>query len=166
MELFALVILSISFLVGFAAIFFTTFGTLIILFGALTFALLTHFSILTIENMIIVLILYVLGEAMEYFCVIAGAKRYGASNAAVVGALIGAVLGAAVGASFLGMGLVIGAFTGIFLGAFAVELILKKDLALSLKVGVGGVFGRVGSVVAKVFIALAMTGYCVYFILH
>ncbi len=156
MEVLALVLLILFSLVGFAAIFFTTFGTLIILIGAILYALLTGFSILSIKALLVLLTLYLCGEVLEYVFIIFGAKKFGASNAAVVGAIIGGILGAIAGAAFFGIGLILGTFLGIFLGAFLVELMLKKDVIKSLKAGAGGVLGRIGSIVAKVIIAICM----------
>ncbi|UCC94887.1 MAG: DUF456 domain-containing protein [Candidatus Omnitrophota bacterium] len=156
MEFFALIILILFNIAGFAAIFFTTFGTLIILIGALLYAILTNFSILTVKSLVILTIFYLCGEVLENVLVIVGTKKFGASNAAIIGALFGGILGAIAGSAFLGVGVVLGAFLGIFLGAFLVELLIRKDIAKSLKVGVGGLLGRVGSVFAKVVIALIM----------
>lgn len=156
METLALIILIVTALVGFIAIFFTTFGTLIITVGSLIFAMMTGFQILTIKVVIILLTLYFIGEVFEYFFIILGAKKLGASNAAVAGALIGGVLGAVLGVGFLGVGLILGTFFGIFLGAFFVELLIHKDIAKAAKAGAGGVLGRVGSVAAKIIIAVIM----------
>ena len=156
MELLALSILIASSLIGFIAIFFTTFGTLIILIGSIAYASLTQFSILSLRTLIILFTLYLCGEVLEYACIIIGSKKLGASNAAVVGALIGGILGAIIGTSFFGVGLILGTFLGIFLGAFLIELIIQKDLIRSLKAGVGGVLGRIGSIIAKVIIAAVM----------
>ena len=156
MEGLALAILIIFSLIGFAAIFFTTFGTLIVLIGSVIYALMTDFSILTVRTLLVLLTLYLCGEVLEYVFIIIGGKKFGASNAAVVGALLGGIIGAILGAGFLGVGLLLGTFLGIFLGAFLVELAVKKDLVKSLKSGAGGVIGRIGSIVAKVIIAVIM----------
>lgn len=156
MEILALTILMALSLIGFAAIFFTTFGTLIILIGAVLHGLLTGFSILNIKVLLILFTLYLCGEVLEYLFVIIGAKKFGASNAATAGAIIGGILGAIGGVAFFGIGLVLGTFLGIFLGAFLVELILQKDLIKSLKAGTGGVIGRVGAIAVKVVIAVVM----------
>ena len=153
MEIFALIILVVFGLVGLGAIFFTTFGTLIILIGAILYALLTGFSILSIKTLIILLLLFLTGEVFEYLFVIIGAKKFGASNAAVIGALIGGIAGAIAGIGFLGIGVILGTFLGIFLGALLVELLIHKNLVKSLKAGTGGVLGRVGSILVKVVIA-------------
>lgn len=156
MEILALVILILFSLIGFAAIFFTTFGTLIILAGSILYALLTGFSIISLKTLLVLLTLYVCGEVFEYLFIIIGAKKFGASNSAVVGAVIGGIAGAVLGVGFFGIGIVLGTFLGIFLGAFLVELILQRDLIKSLKAGTGGVLGRIGSIIAKVIIAVIM----------
>lgn len=156
MEILALTILVLSSIIGVVAIFFTTFGTLIIFIGSLSYAYLTEFSILSLRDLIIIFTLYLFGEISEYLFIVIGAKKFGASNAAVVGALIGGILGALIGAVLLGVGIIPGTFLGIFLGAFLVEIILQKDLVDSLKAGAGGILGRVGSILVKLIIALIM----------
>ncbi len=86
MEIIALVILIIFSLIGFAAIFFTTFGTLIILIGSALYALLTGFSIINLKVLLILFTLYLCGEVLEYVFIIIGAKKLGASNPAVAAA--------------------------------------------------------------------------------
>lgn len=156
MEILALTILIIFSLIGFAAIFFTTFGTLIILIGAVLYAFLTGFTIIGLKGLLVLLTLYLGGEVLEYVFIILGAKKLGASNAAAVGAVIGGIAGAVGGAMFFGIGLILGTFLGIFLGAFLVELIIQRDLIKSLKSGAGSVLGRAGSIIAKVAIAAIM----------
>ncbi|MFH1593359.1 MAG: DUF456 domain-containing protein [Candidatus Omnitrophota bacterium] len=156
MEILALAILIIFSLIGFAAIFFTTFGTLIILMGSALYALLTGFSVISVKALAFLLTLYLCGEALEYIFIIVGAKKLGASNAAIVGAIIGGIFGAILGAGFFGIGLILGTFLGIFLGAFLVELVIHKDIVKSLKAGAGGILGRLGSIIAKVAIAIIM----------
>ncbi|MFC1704370.1 DUF456 family protein [Candidatus Omnitrophota bacterium] len=156
MEILALIILILCSIVGFAAIFFTTFGTLIVLVGTVLYSVLTEFSVLTVKHLAFVLLLYLIGEATEYIFVIIGVKKLGASNRAVAGAIVGGIVGAMLGAGFLGIGLIVGTFLGIFLGALLVELIIHRDLVKSLKAGAGGVLGRVGSIIAKVIIVIIM----------
>ncbi len=156
MEGLALVILIIFSLVGFAAIFFTTFGTLIIFLGSVFYCFLTKFSVIDIKMLIVLLVLYLCGEVSEYVFIIFGAKKFGASNAAVLGAIVGGIIGAVLGAGFFGIGLILGTFLGIFAGAFLVELFVKKDLRKSFKSGTGGMLGRIGSIVCKVVIAIVM----------
>jgi len=165
MESLALIILVACSVIGFGAIFFTTFGTLIILIGSCLYALMTNFSILNVQALIILLVLYLFGEILEYVFIIAGAKKLGASNLAVLGALIGGIVGAVVGTLFLTIGLFLSTLLGVFLGAFLVELILQKDLVKSAKAAIGGVVGRILSIGAKIIIAFSMffVIYCYHF---
>ena len=156
MQIFALVILILFALVGFVAIFFTTFGTLIIFIGSILYAFLTKLSVLNIKTLLILLALYLLGEALEYVFIIVGAKKFGGSNAAVVGAIIGGLIGAVVGTGFFGIGIIPGTFLGIFLGALLADFSVNKDFVKSVKAGAGGIMGRIGSVAAKVVIAIIM----------
>lgn len=156
MEVLALLLLILFSIVGFAAIFFTTFGTLIIFLGSLLYALLTGLAVIGVKTLVVLLTLYLCGEVLEYVCIVVGAKKLGASNAAAFGAIAGGIIGAIAGALYFGIGLLAGTFFGIFLGAFLVELLIQRDLIKSLRAGAGSVIGRVGSIAAKVMIAFAM----------
>ena len=156
MEMLAIIILVACSVLGFAAIFFTTFGTFIILVGSFVYAFMTDFSILNTQALIILVILYLIGEVSENLFIIIGAKKYGASNLAVAGAFVGGIAGAVIGTSFFGVGLFLSTLLGVFLGAFIVELTLQKDLVKSAKAALGGVIGRILSMGAKIVIALFM----------
>jgi len=156
MELLALIILIIFSLIGLVSIFFTDFGTLMIFIGTLLYAILTTFSVLDAKILIILFTLYLCGEVLEYVLVIIGAKKFGASNYAAIGAIIGGILGALAGLSFLGVGVIPSTLLGVFLGAFLVEFCLQRDLIKSLKAGVGSLIGRVGSILLKCIIAIIM----------
>ncbi|MGB2629654.1 MAG: hypothetical protein WBD24_04340 [Candidatus Omnitrophota bacterium] len=73
-EILALAVLIIFGLAGFIAVFFTTFGTLIILIGTIPYALLTKFSIITLKTLFILFLIYVFGEILEYVFIIPGAR--------------------------------------------------------------------------------------------
>jgi len=156
MEVLALVLLITFTLVGFTCIFFTTFGTLIMFLGAILYALLTNFALIGFKTLLLLFGLYLVGEVSEYVFIIVGAKKFGASNAAVIGALLGGIAGAIIGVFVFGVGIIFGTFLGIFLGAFLVELLVQRDLVKSLKAGTGGVLGRIGSIFVKMIIALVM----------
>lgn len=156
MEILALSLLILLSVVGFAAIFFNAFGTLIILIGSLVYSYMTGFFVLTPRVLLILILLYLCGEVFEYVLVIVGAKKFGASNRAVVGALAGAFIGAFIGVQFLGIGIIFGMLFGIFFGAFTVEYLIQRDLVKSLKAGVGGLAGHLGSILVKAIIAVVM----------
>lgn len=156
MEFLALTILAVFSIIGLAAIFFTTFGTLVILIGTAIYAALTQFSVVTGKTFLILAMLYACGEVLEYLFIVIGAKKFGASNAAAIGAIIGGIIGAIFGIPIVGVGPILGAFVGIFWGAFLVELIIQRDLIKSLKSGIGSILGRIGSIVIKFIIAIIM----------
>lgn len=158
MEAIALTLLVASALAGFVAIFFTPVGTLTIMLGVVVYALMTSFAIISLQILILLVVLYGLGELIEFIAIAFGAKMFGASNKAVLGAIVGGVLGAILGVFFFGIGVIVGAFLGIFVGAFSVEYYEHKDVYRSLKAGAGGVVGRVGAIGGKVVIALVMMG--------
>lgn len=156
MELWALLLLIFFNLAGFIAIFFTSFGIFIILAGAVLYAFLTGFQIFSWGTLALFFGLYVLSEILEYVFIIAGSKKFGASNAAVAGAFLGGIVGAILGAGGFGIGIIFGSFLGIFFGAFLIELILQRDFVRSIKAGAGGVIGRLSAIAAKVLIALVL----------
>lgn len=153
METLSLAILAVLTLIGFAAIFFTTIGTLIMFIGALAYAAMTDFLVLTARDLIVLFVLYLIGEIIEFLLTIWGAKRFGASNWAAAGAILGGIIGAVAGASFFGIGIFFGTFLGIFSGAVLAEHIVYKDWRRSFRAGTGGVLGRIGAIVVKVLIA-------------
>ena len=79
-----------------------------------------------------------------------GAKRYGASNRAIVGAAIGALVGL-----FFGIpGVLLGPFVGAVLG----ELSAQRKLQDAGRAGIGATLGLVLGVAAKLALGFAMVG--------
>lgn len=166
MEITALIILILSGIVGFACIFFTNFGTTIIIASIVLYAVITKFSIISIPVLLVLITLYLCGEVFEYIFIVIGAKKFGASNKAIIGAIIGGIIGAVIGTAFFGIGLFIGTLLGIFLGAFIVEILQRKSIKQSLMAGAGGVFGRIGAIVAKVIISCIMFSIIIVYIIQ
>ncbi len=162
MEILATIILILASIIGVILTIFAAFGNLVILGGIGLYALMTNFAVINYKILIVITIIYLFGELLEYIAVTFGAKKLGASNKAIVGAIIGGILGAVFGAGFAGIGAFFGAFLGVFLGAFIIELIFEKDFKQSVKSGLGGVLGRLGAMVGKLAIALVMISICVY----
>ena len=156
MEIVALSVLILASIAGFICIFFTNFGTTIIIAGCIIYSLMTAFTVISLPALALLITLYLCGEVFEYLFIVIGAKKFGASNKAVIGAIVGGIVGAVAGVAFFGIGLLLGTFLGIFLGAFIVELGQRKNLKQSLKAGAGGVIGRMSAIAAKLLIALVM----------
>lgn len=86
--------------------------------------------------------------ALDFVASALGAKRFGASGRAMVGASIGALVGL-----FFGIW---GIILGPFLGAMAGELTVRRDLRGAGKAGVGAWVGVVAGTLGKVAIVFVM----------
>lgn len=84
-----------------------------------------------------------------------GARRFGASKRAIVGATFGALVGL-----FFGIP---GVLLGPFLGALAAELTVAGNLKSSGKSGLGATLGMLVGTLAKLAIAFTMLGLFAYF---
>ncbi len=162
MQIAALLLLALFYLGGFAAIFFTSIGTLLILIGALLYAFMTRFEVLTIMSLILLLGLYLLGELVEFFLGFLGARSFGASARAAWAGMAGGLIGALIGSIFFGIGVFLGTLIGIFVGILVVEIARHRDWKRALTAGTGGLLGRLGAIGVKVIIAVAMGGIIFY----
>jgi uncharacterized protein YqgC (DUF456 family) len=104
--------------------------------GAGTLTLLGVFAALT----------YVVDFAATAF----GAKRFGASKNAIIGAGVGALLGL-----FFGIP---GIMLGPFMGAMAAELLTRRNLQAATRAGVGATIGLAVGVAVKLALAFSMLG--------
>lgn len=80
-----------------------------------------------------------------------GARRFGASRRAVVGAALGAVVGL-----FFGLP---GILLGPFLGAVAGELSARRSLSQAGRAGIGATLGLAIGAAAKLALSLSMVGF-------
>jgi len=118
----------------------------------------------TWTTVIVLTILAMLGEVVEFVAGAAGAAKQGASKRAmvlaIVGTMIGSVAGAVVGVPIPIVGSVIGAIgggaVGAFGGAFLGEVWLGKTGDESLSVGWGALVGRLLGTVGKLAIGAVM----------
>ena len=133
-------------------------GSFVVAGAILICSLIDGFNTVGFITVIVFFILAALGEILEYFSGIYGAKKYGASNRGVLGAMIGGLVGAILlSGIFIGVGTVIGILLGTFSGAFIAEYLSGKNMALSSRAGWGALLGRVGAIGFKVCIILGMT---------
>jgi len=147
-------------LVLFAGIFSIVFGlpgTVIILIDAILYALFTGFDKIGIKVLIILLVISLLAEALDFALGIAGAARYGTSGKGIWASLIGGVTGAIVMTPVLyGFGAIMGSFLGGFAGVLIVELIHQSQLKPALRAGYGVMLGRFTGMLVKGILALVM----------
>lgn len=95
-------------------------------------------------------LLALLTYGVDFWASMFGAKRFGASKRAIVGALIGVLVGL-----FLGFP---GVLFGPFIGAVIGELSARRSLEDAARAGFGATIGLVLGVALKVALALSMIG--------
>jgi uncharacterized protein YqgC (DUF456 family) len=131
-------------------------GPLFILAGAVLWAFATDFANIGIGRLAILTALAVVSFLLNFVVGALGARRYGGSRWAVVGALVGAVVGFFFGPLGLLIGPVVGAVGG--------ELLRGADLEGGVRSGFGALVGIVIGVAADVTIALVMIGLFVWWV--
>ena len=157
MEIFLLILFFLFSIAGIISHFFGLPGNWVILVVSFLLAWAGHFEKIQISTLIILLGLTLFGELIEFMLGIIGAKKYEASNRAIIGSIFFGIVGAILGAPFLlGIGSIIGAFAGAFVGAVLIELIQGKKFDHAFSSGWGTLLGRVGGSFAKIFIGIVM----------
>lgn len=95
-------------------------------------------------------LLALISYAVDFWATMFGAKRFGASKRAVIGALVGMLIGI-----FLGF---VGVLFGPFIGAVIGELSLRGNLQQATRAGIGATIGVVLGAALKLALAFAMIG--------
>jgi len=110
-------------------------------------------------SLVVLLILALLAEAVEFVAGGAGAKKAGASKMGMFAAMLGGIVGAILGTFVVPIpivGTIIGACIGSFVGAMGVEYYKRQDLDHSLRVGYGAAQGRLMGILGKLAIGCVM----------
>ena len=101
-----------------------------------------------------------IGEVLEFFAGLFGAKKAGSSKKGMIGSLLGGLAGA-----FLGMGIpipIVGSLIGVLLGTFAGailgEMLADESKAVkeTLRPATGATIGRILGTLAKIPVALTI----------
>ena len=154
-------------LAGLVSIIFGLPGTFIILGASVLYGWYGGFSEITVRVIIILVVLALAGELIEFLLGILGSKKYESSNRAIVGSIIFGIIGAVMGAPFFfGIGAVIGAFAGAFAGAILMELSQGKKMDEAIKSGWGAFLGRVAGTISKGALGIAMIAITVLAVLN
>ncbi len=125
-------------------------GTPLILLATLIYAIITDFLIINWKFIIILILMSITAESLEYLASVLGAKYFGASKYGIIGAVAGGILGLI----FLGpLGLVVGPL----LSAVILEMILGKKFEEAIKVGLGTIVGNLGGSLVSFIISVIMT---------
>lgn len=134
------------------------FGNWIIL-GAVGIAwAATRFEHFGIWSLVLLTLVAVAGEILEFLVAGVGARKFGGSRGAMVAALAGCVAGAMVGTPWFPIiGTLMGACAGAFLAAAFYEYVKhEKAPGEALWTGLGAALGKVGGLLAKLLCGLIM----------
>jgi uncharacterized protein len=122
-----------------------------LLFGGLLLAAWAdNFTYVGWPTLVVLGILALLTYAVDFAATALGAKRFGASKRATIGAILGAVVGI-----FLG---IIGVLVGPFVGAVIGELSAQRSLHAATRAGIGATIGLAIGAAAKLALGFAMVG--------
>ena len=125
-------------------------GAPILFTGLLVASWAEGFEYVGTGTLIVLGIMALLMYVIDFLAGAFGARRFGASNRAIIGAALGAIIGI-----FFGIpGILLGPFTGAVLG----ELTGRSDLKTAGRAGVGATVGLALGVAAKLALAFAMIG--------
>jgi len=125
-------------------------GAPLVLMGLIAAAWAENFTYVGVWTLLIIALLAGLTYAVDFWAAIFGAKKFGASKRAIIGALIGVVVGL-----FLGFA---GVIFGPFIGAVIGELSARRDLQQGIRAGIGATIGLVIGSALKIALAFAMIG--------
>jgi hypothetical protein len=125
-------------------------GAPILFLGLLLCAWAENFRYVGVGTLLLLAGMAVLSYLVEYIASILGAKKFGGSNRAMLGAALGGIVG-----MFLGVpGILLGPFVGAVLG----ELSLQRSLDQASRAGFGTVVGLAVGIAGKFAIGIAMLG--------
>lgn len=118
--------------------------------GLLAAAWAEDFAYIGAPTLTLLAVLALLTYVVDFAATALGAKRFGASKRAAIGAALGALVGLAFG--------IPGVLLGPFIGAVIGELTAQRGLGDAGRAGLGATIGLVLGAAGKLVIALSMLG--------
>jgi uncharacterized protein len=159
LKVVVLTVLILSMPAGLIAVVLGLPGTWLILITSVLYSWLSNFSVITYQMLLGLLVLAVAAEVLDFWSGLWGARRYGGSKKAMLGTLLGGLIGAIILTPMVfGMGAVVGAFFGAFVGGFVVTYLEQRKMSEAMRVGWGGLLGRVFALVFKGATVISMIG--------
>jgi uncharacterized protein len=125
-------------------------GAPLIFAGLFLAAWAEDFNYVGLWTMVILGFIALATYAVDFWATLFGAKKFGASKRAVIGALVGLLVGV-----FLGFP---GVVFGPFIGAVVGEISVRRDLGQAARAGIGATIGLVLGAALKLALAFAMIG--------
>ncbi len=149
--------------IGFFSIAFGIPGTWIILVDAIAYGWITHFKILSVSILLLLTLLAISGEVLEYFLSLKGIKQAKPSKRVVlVSFLCGIVLAILMAPLLFGFGSILGALIGTFGGAFLMEFLSERRLGHAIHIGWKAFLGRLSGFLSKLLIATIMITFIIF----
>jgi uncharacterized protein len=152
----ALLILACVILLSLVLIVLGLPGLWIMVASAVTYNLVVPGNRIGWVSLIIVAVLALIAEILEFSLTGKYARKYGGSRRAGWGAILGGIVGAMVGIPVPIIGSVIGAFIGSFLGALIAEFTGGSSAGDATRVAKGALIGRVVSTALKIGIGFTI----------
>jgi uncharacterized protein YqgC (DUF456 family) len=125
-------------------------GAPLLFAGLLLAAWAEDFTYIGIKTLAVLGALALLTYGVDFWATMYGAKRFGASKRAIIGALVGVIIG-----MFLGFP---GVIFGPFIGAVIGELSARRGLPDAARAGIGATIGLVLGAALKIALAFIMIG--------
>lgn len=125
-------------------------GAPLLLAGLVGAAWVENFQYVGAGTLSVLTLIALLTYAVDFLAGAFGAKRFGASRRAIIGATIGTIVGI-----FFGIA---GILLGPFIGAVAGELSRKQSLKVAGRAGAGTTLGILVGTVMKIALAFSMLG--------
>jgi uncharacterized protein len=127
-------------------------GVILTYGGMLLYGIMTQFAALDANFYLLQGMAVLLIFSVDFLATAAGAKRFGGSRQAAVGAVIGTIIGLLAFGPF-------GIILGPFLGAVTAELLLGKKPDMAVRSGFGTLIGILGGTLLKIAIQIMMIIY-------
>jgi len=161
LEITLFIITLVVMIVGLAGVFLPVLPGVPIIFGAaFLYALITGFSTISGQTLIVFAILTIVSLGLDWAASIIGIKKMGGSYAGMIGAFMGMI----VGLLLPGVG-IIGFIIGAFIGAYAMEFLVNKNSRVALRAGLGSFLGFLVGGLMKFVIGVIIIGVFIWQVL-
>lgn len=138
-------------------------GNFFILLSAVVYGWQENFLHLTYTSLFFLAGAWIIGEALEFFAGVRGAKKEQASWWATVAACVGSIAGGILGTGIMPLiGTLIGAALGGFAASYYVEYMYTKDETKARQVAKGVIKGQLLGMLIKFTVAISMSLTIIY----
>jgi len=131
----------------------------------MSYALATGFVQIGLKVILILVVMAIVAELLDFGLGMAGAVRLRASHLGIWAALIGSLAGAIILTPFfLGLGTLIGIFLGAGVVVFAAEMLKHRKQKPAFRAGIGAMLGSIAGIAVKGTLSIAMAAFTLFHI--